>query len=189
MINRYRQYLSILDEKLGRMFNAQKAFIKCKQGCAHCCKEGTYPFSELEYINLMFYYHALDEDVKARVTQNIQTLLNSNNFKSYVCPFLIDDSCSVYPARGLICRNFGLLSYYNDEKKKMPFCADLGLNYAEACDVSASRIVNRASDGTEPIAYNIDRRTLRDKNIEETFNITFGEDKALYKWLMEDFCK
>ena len=46
MITRYREYLEFLDKKLTKMFEAQKTFIKCKKGCAYCCREGEYPLSE-----------------------------------------------------------------------------------------------------------------------------------------------
>ena len=34
MITRYRTYLEFLDKELAKMFEAQKSFIKCKEGCA-----------------------------------------------------------------------------------------------------------------------------------------------------------
>lgn len=187
MINRYRKYLSIIDEKLKGMFERQAPFIKCKEGCAHCCKDGKYPMSELEFVNLMFYYYNLLEEAQIPIYKQIKELLANPMPKSYVCPFLYNDSCSVYPARALICRSFGLMSFYKDETKKIPFCVDLGLNYANVYNDDQSRIVRTAEDGTEPLAYNIDRRTLRDSQIEKDFNIFFGEDKALYDWLKDEF--
>ena len=74
MITRYREYLEFLDKKLTKMFEAQKTFIKCKKGCAYCCREGEYPLSELEYINMMLYYNELPDDLKTRVDDNIINL-------------------------------------------------------------------------------------------------------------------
>ena len=64
MITRYRAYLEFLDKELAKMFEAQKPFIKCKEGCAYCCKEGEYPISELEYINLMLCFNDLPDEIK-----------------------------------------------------------------------------------------------------------------------------
>lgn len=189
MITRYREYLKLLDKKLEGMFEKQAPFIKCKKGCAFCCKEGEYPLSELEYIDLMFRYNELDETMKDKVTANINNLLESSRVKMYTCPFLVDNLCSVYKARGLICRTFGLLSYKEDGKNKMPFCVDLGLNYADVYDKTEGIIAKNAPDGTEPIAFNIDRTTLRSKKIEQDFQIFFGEDRAMIDWLREDFGK
>lgn len=186
MINRYREYLSVLDKKLQNMFQKQSVFIKCKKGCAHCCKKGKYPMSELEFINIMFYYNSLPDEEKSVINSQIQDLIKDEMPNSYVCPFLYNDSCSVYPARALICRSFGLMTFYQD-KKMIPFCVDLGLNYAEVYDDNKSRVVKTASDGTEPLAFNVDRRTLRSQTIEKNFNIFFGDDKSLYDWLKEEF--
>lgn len=186
MINRYRKYLELLDVRLGHMFEKQAPFIKCKEGCAYCCKEGEYPLSELEYVNLMMYYDTLPNDTKGTINNNIDNLLKSNRQKCYECPFLINNTCSVYPARPLLCRSFGLISFMNDGRPKMPFCVEFGLNYADVCDKESHTLTKCATDGTEPKAYNIDRRTLRNKEIEELFDIYFGEDKALVEWLRED---
>lgn len=186
MINRYREYLSILDKKLSGMFQKQAPFIQCKNGCAYCCKKGKYPMSELEFINLIFYFYNLSEEIKNPVYKQIEALLKNPMPESYECPFLYENSCSVYPARALICRSFGLMTFYR-ETKMIPFCVDLGLNYAGVYDDEQSKVICKAPDGTEPLAFNVDRRTLRGKNIEQEFKIFFGEDKALYDWLKEEF--
>ena len=186
MINRYRKFLEIVDTRLNSIFKKQAPFIKCKEGCAYCCKEGEFPLSELEYINLMLFYTTLSSEKKGIINYQIQNLLNQKRQKLYTCPFLVDNSCSVYEARPLICRTFGLISYKDDGKPKMPFCIDFGLNYANVCDEEKNLLVRFADDGTEPLAYNIDRRTLRGKDNEEMFDIYFGEDKALAEWLRED---
>ena len=186
MINRYRKYLEILDVRLNHMFEKQAPFIKCKKGCTYCCKEGEYPLSELEYVNLMLYYNKLPNDIKGKINQNIETLMEQKREKFYECPFLINEECSVYPARPIICRTFGLISYRNDGRPKMPFCIELGLNYANVYDEDKQLLVKCADDGTEPVAYNIDRRTLRNKEMQDLFDIYFGEDKSLISWLQED---
>ncbi len=187
MIVRYREYLAALDKKLDEMFKKQAPFIKCKKGCAFCCKDGEFPISELEYIGIMFRYEELEDSIKEKVDANINRLLKSKRTKMYECPFLVDNICSVYKARGIICRTFGLISYYGNEHSKMPFCVEMDLNYAEVYDKESEKIVKNASDGTIPTAFNIDRRTLRNKSVEKEFHILFGEDKPLIEWLKEDF--
>lgn len=186
MIKRYRKYLEVVDAGINNILNEQAPFIKCKKGCAYCCKEGEYPLSELEYINLMLFYTTLSSDKKGIIDEQIENLLKQNRQKFYACPFLIDNICSVYDARPLICRTFGFISYKNNGTPKMPFCVDLGLNYANISDDEKNMLVKYADDGSKPLAYNIDRRTLRSKENEEIFNIYFGEDKAMIDWLRED---
>ena len=186
MFNRFQHYLEIIDIRLAEMFKAQAPFIKCKIGCAYCCREGDYPVSELEYVNMMLYYNQLQDNLKDAINENISSLLEKKREKYYECPFLIKGVCSIYLARPLICRTFGLISYTESGRKKIPFCVNLGLNYSEVFDEETSKIVNCAEDGTEPIAYNVDRLFLRSKEMEETFNIFFGEDKALIDWLKDE---
>ena len=185
MINRYRQFLDFLDKKLEKMFIEQSPFIKCKAGCSYCCKEGEYPMSELEFVNLMFKYNELDDDIKSKVDENIENLLKQSREKMYECPFLVDNICSVYEARAIICRTFGLINYDDKGKKSMPFCADLGLNYSDVYNKDENKITKCAEDNTEPLAYNINRKFLRSSKIENEFNIFFGEDKPLIEWLKE----
>ena len=187
MINRYREYLSVLDKKLNNMFSKQSAFIKCKKGCVYCCKNGEYPMSELEYVYLMTEYNNLSSEIKQRVDENIKELISNECPREYTCPFLLGDICSVYNARAIICRTFGLISFYKDERKKIPFCVDMGLNYSEVYNKETGKLEKVAPDGTEPMAHNVDRRTLRSKVVEKEFDIFFGEDKSLYNFLKEDF--
>ncbi len=186
MITRYREYLEFLDEKLGKMFEAQKPFIKCKEGCAYCCKEGEYPLTELEYVCMMLAYNELEDEIKDRVTENIINLLKKSREKLYECPFLVDNRCSIYKARGIICRTFGLISYDDKDKKRIPFCVNLDLNYSNVYDKEKHMIVSKAEDGTEPAAYNITRKVLITPKVEKQFDIFFGEDKSLIDWLAEE---
>ena len=189
MINRYIKYLEIIDLKLNEMFNKQRPFIKCKRGCAYCCREGEYPVSELEYIGMMLYYNSLDNNLKDIINENITNLLAKKRKKYYECPFLIEGNCAIYPARPIICRTFGLIVFTKNGQKRIPFCVNIGLNYSEVYDSATSKIVKCAPDGTEPTAFNVSRLNMRSKEMEETFDIFFGEDKALIDWLKEDFEK
>ena len=189
MLNRFIQYLDALDIKLQKMFSHQATFIKCKIGCSKCCENGNYPMSELEYANLLDYYNLLSGKLKNVIDENIKNLLETNKGENYVCPFLIKGICSVYTARPLICRTFGLLSYNKEKEKNIPFCVDLGLNYAEVYDNKTSKSISKGADGTAPIAFNIDRQYLRSSEFEKEFNICFGEDKKMIDWLREDFSK
>ena len=135
---------------------------------------------------MMIYYDTLPSEIKGQINQNIENLLNSNKHKFYECPFLTDNSCSVYPARPLICRAFGLIFTSENGKKNIPFCIDLGLNYANALNPNTKQLTNNAPDGTKPENFDINRSNLRGREMEELFDIYFGKDKAMVEWLKED---
>lgn len=184
MLNKYKKFLDFLDFKLERMFESQKPFIKCHRGCSYCCTEGEFPMSELEFIGMMLYYDTLSEELKEIIKKNIDELLSQPRQKFYKCPFLVDSACSVYPMRSILCRTFGLI-WFKKGKKKIPFCVDKGLNFADVYNSKEDIIVKNAPDGTEPLAFNISRKVLRSKKFEKEFNIYFGEDKTLYDFLSE----
>lgn len=187
MIIKYQEYLKFLDKTLKKFFEAQKPFIKCKKGCAYCCKEGEYPLSELEYIYMMLCFNETDNETKDIVLGNIETLLSTKRKKLYPCPFLVNNECSVYPARPIICRTFGLISYNDKGKNKVPFCIDLGLNYSDVYDNETALIKSDEGSEFKPLAYNIGREYLRSKKYEKEFDIFFGDDKALIDRLREEF--
>ena len=140
--------------------------------------------SELEFVNMMFYFDTLPNELKTKIQNNINELISKPKQKFYKCPFLIDGVCSVYPERSIICRTFGLI-WFEKDRKKIPFCVDKGLNYSEVFDKNTEKIIKNAPDGTEALAFNISREFLRSKKYEKEFNIYFGEDKTLYDFLKE----
>lgn len=189
MITRYRSYLDYIDEKLSKMFESQKEYIKCKKGCAYCCREGEFPMSELEFVYMMVHYIKLDNKTKDIVNENISNLLEKNREKFYSCPFLINNECSIYQGRPIICRTFGLIYYNKKERFKVPFCVDLGLNYSEVYSKEKEKINPEllTNNYEKPIAFNIERSVLRSKKIEKRFDLFFGEDKSMIDWLKEEF--
>lgn len=121
----YEEFIKKLDIKLANYFDLHKKFIHCKVGCSACCEKGDYPLTSIELEYLMKGYIALDNSTKQTVQENIKTME-----KGEACPFLIDKKCSVYPYRPIVCRVHGLAYLYKENKVKLPYCANQGLNYA-----------------------------------------------------------
>ena len=113
----------------------------------------------------------------------------SQSDKNFVhdCPFLINNECSVYNFRSILCRSFGLMSINNDGgATKIPLCAYEGLNYSNVIDTKTQTISQEKFDkldiAEEPLAYNISYPFLTSKEIEKNFEINFGDKKPLIDW-------
>ena len=189
----YLVYLAYIGRKLEKYFNDQAPYIFCKKGCARCCQYGDYPFSKLEMDYLMSGFAKLTPEQKQTILNNIEkTKEEKRNYTgeqfAYQCPFLLNNECSVYEHRGIICRTFGLISSRENENSKIPFCAYEGLNYSNVLDAENGIISEEKflalNVEQEPLAYNIRYKTLTNQNFEEVFKIKFGEVKSLIDWFM-----
>lgn len=192
MLNNYIKYLEILNHKLNKFFDQQKPYICCQKGCAKCCQNGEYPFSEVEFYLLKFGFAKLPPEVQRKIADNIAQIKackaqSDEKLFTYQCPFLINNECSVYLYRGIICRTFGLMSVgYGKNKPKIPFCAHEGLNYSKVLNketnVISSDLYKKLNIDVEPVAFNIDYEFLTSETIEEACEFKFGEKKALIDW-------
>lgn len=187
----YLLYLAYLNKKLGGFFENQSPYIFCKKGCSKCCQNGEYPFSQLEYNFIMIGFSKLPEETRQNILQKVKKLKEEKakfgDDYTYECPFLINNECSVYDFRGIICRSFGLMSINPKGLSKIPFCAFEGLNYSNVVEpdtkvISIEKYKKLGDNLPEPLAYNVGYEFLTSKNIEENFKLNFGDKKALIDW-------
>lgn len=196
MLGKYKKYLMHVQENhLDKFFEAQKDFIHCKEGCAECCKKGEYPISELEMAYLMIEFHNLDRDTQKLIKNKTKEIIKErqetgNRF--YECPFLINNRCSVYKNRPLICRSHGLLFYVTqngESRNKIPACSEIGLNYSEVYDAERGYMdpekLKQSGIKTEPKAYNISRDVLISNEGTKDLGLDFGESKVLIDWFIQ----
>ncbi len=192
MIENYEQYLDFLTGKLNKFFEAQAPYIFCKRGCAKCCQEGEYPFSQIEFDYLIRGFTSLPKETRFEILNNIAQIKlakkNSTEEKFlYQCPFLINNECSVYAYRGIICRSFGLIyTVAGEAKPKIPFCAYKGLNYSNVFDTETGMIPTEKYKAMnidkEPLAYNVSYNFLTSEDFEKMFKFKFGDKKPLIDW-------
>lgn len=190
-IKNYSKYLEFLQGRINRFFEAQSPYIACKKGCALCCKNAHFPYSEVEFNYLIQGSLSLPVDIKKKIDENIQKVLKEKevftgeNFK-YDCPFLINDGCSLYPYRGIVCRAFGLIEANEEGNDKIPFCHELGLNYSQVVDEEKMMISEEKylalNEERQPLAYNVSYKFLTSEKIEKEFDFKFGEKKTLIEW-------
>ena len=192
-LEKYSEYLAFLQAKLDKFFEAQSPYVACKKGCALCCKNAHFPYSEVEFNYLVRGSFSLSKNIQTKIDENIQKILKEkevftgDNFL-YDCPFLIDNSCSLYEYRGIVCRAFGIIEARENENSKIPFCHKNGLNYSNVVDEEKMVISQEKylalDEPKPPLAYNISYNFLSGKKVEEEFCFEFGEKKPLIEWFL-----
>ena len=194
MLENYLTYLVFLNNKLTKFFASQTQFIFCKKGCARCCKNAEFPYSEIELKYLLYGFLRLDKDTQNKIEANIKRVVdeksqfNGSTFL-YDCPFLIDDVCSVYDYRGIICRTFGLLTKGTDDRVKVPFCCYQGLNYSNILNKKTKKLsqakIKKLKLVDEPVGFNISYQFLTDPDFENSFGFKFGRKRPLIDWFYD----
>ena len=165
----YKNFIAKLDSRLKDYFELHSDYVHCKEGCSSCCEEGDYPISQPEAEYLMQGYIALDNDTKIKVQNNIKLIK-----KGGACPFLINNKCSVYPYRPIICRVHGLAYLCKEGTVKLPYCANEGKNY--------SNVLNAGMVDIAPINENLDTKNLiAQYNSDAVYTI-----KNLIEWLSKE---
>ncbi len=194
MFEKYELYLFALDQKLSKFFENQKEYICCKEGCAHCCCDGNYPYTSIEAEYLKFGLARLPLKIQNDIQQKILKIKKDKlEWKKdeadfiYECPFLINNRCSIYSYRGIICRTFGLAYFDKNNKTKVPNCVFKGLNYAKVYDpktkLISTGLFEKEGYKNEPIAFNLSLNFLYKNEVTEYIGIEFGKVKPMVDWL------
>ncbi len=181
-IENYEKFLEVITEDLEKIFDYQKEYICCKKGCSHCCKRGDYPMSQLEFEYLMKGYNETNETVKKKINENIEIVKNGDT-DSYPCPFLIDNSCSIYKYRPLVCRAFGVLTEDSKGNPSFPFCTTIGLNFSKIYDSEkkhlSSRLVKENNFKIFPRIFRLSNNVMMNLPLAKELNLNFGEAKKM----------
>ena len=195
----YYRFIRVVGERITDHFEDQKEYLHCKKGCSMCCEQGQYPCSKLEYEFLSIGFGTLDEDTRLQIVQNILELKEQQkNCKDekffYRCPFLINNECSIYKFRPIICRTFGLAYFKYDYKNEkiletinFPFCIEHNKNYSDVYNKETNCLstekYKQLGYKNEPKTYNFSRNFLIKEVGEKMLNLDFGETKAIIDWL------
>ncbi|HIJ90967.1 MAG: YkgJ family cysteine cluster protein [Desulfobulbaceae bacterium] len=124
-IQDYHQLLADLEEEISRVGKIHAANLSCGPGCASCCA----PFNILP-IEAACVREAIDALPPANRNQLSRNLAERIDR----CPLLIDDLCSVYAARPVICRTQGLPLAYIDEEREAIEVSACPLNFPDDYD-------------------------------------------------------
>lgn len=124
-------------EKLGQLYQKVSDFERglnddarqlsqCRLGCSRCCYTELAVFP-LEARSIEGFFRALStEDQNALKEKWKRPLSQARDFHEQeveACPFLIDESCTIYEARPLICRTQGLgLKFAFENQEAVDIC-------------------------------------------------------------------
>lgn len=199
MIEKYREFLKQLDEEVDALFEDQKEFIKCYKGCGSCCNESYYKICGTEYEFLKEGLKKLftEEERKAFKKKSFDIIeqrkkfveknpdKDSSDFK-YQCVFLIDQVCSIYEYRPLICRTYGLPRGTSFADMRLPKCTSYGLNYAQVYDTETNLFVveNFKKYNITTTPKFIDYKDILKKALFQ--NIIKLDFDFIEKWIAED---
>ena len=79
MLENYLTYLVFLNTKLTKFFASQKQFIFCQKGCARCCKNAEFPYSQIELKYLLYGYLKLDKETRNKIEENIKQIVDEKS--------------------------------------------------------------------------------------------------------------
>jgi len=116
-------YYKSFDKRIKKSITNEQ--FACTKGCSHCCKGLKLGFGVLEIDYIVDYLNKLDDKIKDTIAINLELLekehvdkkrnkseflleamINHENTLLYDCPFLINDTCSIYEARPIVCRTY-----------------------------------------------------------------------------------
>ncbi|MBT8347736.1 MAG: hypothetical protein KJO60_14625 [Desulfofustis sp.] len=109
----YELLVSDLDSVITAMHQHLQDFIGCAPGCSSCCRQ----FSILP-LEAAFLADSVDVSLQSPGSGGL-------------CSQLIDNRCSIYPQRPLICRTQGLPIGYIDEDREQIEVSACRLNFPE----------------------------------------------------------
>jgi len=120
-----------VDELAAKLQARYSKHLACRAGCSGCCHHHLSVFAvEAETVRTAI--EELPTQVRARVeAQAREVIKREAHGEAVTCPLLIDDCCSIYQSRPLICRTQGLplLMEAEDGEQEIDFCP---LNFTEA---------------------------------------------------------
>lgn len=128
----YLSLLSRIDLLCGEITAQFAKQISCRVGCSSCCRHlSLFP---VETANLVKSVKQLPDEIKTILSRRIHWPENGS------CPLLIDDCCTVYASRPVICRTHGMPLLAEAEGGRTANCCPENFNGAES--IPGSAVIN-----------------------------------------------
>lgn len=124
MTDSYRQLIKQVDNLTTTLSSRYARHLVCRAGCSACCHHHLSVFA-VEAAAAGEAVETLPESVRAQLNQQARDVLEAEaRSEAVACPMLIENRCSIYESRPLICRTQGLplLIEAEDGEAEVDFC-------------------------------------------------------------------
>ena len=155
-----QQFYKKIDELVIPYFEEYRPYLQCKKGCTECCTDETgFEIRQIEANEIIRAFDTLSKEEQAIITEKIRQAKITQTLDTMPCPMLIESACSIYSARPIICRVFGLLIELRGQKG----CCKLNFNDVPA-EVNLNTIgLDDAYDLLNELNSTVDKKDLRQK--------------------------
>jgi Fe-S-cluster containining protein len=130
-VSSYQKFIEQVDRITAKLQARYSKHLVCRAGCSGCCHHHLSVFA-VEAEESRAAIEALPSPIRARVEEQAREVIKrEDRGEPVACPLLVDDRCSIYESRPLICRTQGLplLMEAEDGEREVDFCP---LNFTEA---------------------------------------------------------
>lgn len=120
----YEQLMMQTDVLSARLSARYAGHLACGAGCSSCCQHHLSVFP-VEAARITAALAVLPADLRNRLVQQAQAVNEREaRGEAVACPLLVNDQCSIYASRPLICRTQGLplLFEAEDGVQEVDFC-------------------------------------------------------------------
>lgn len=155
----YLSLLSRVDQLCGKITEQFSEQITCRAGCSGCCRHlSLFP---VETANLVMAVKNLPDEIKAILSGRLQWA------ESGSCPLLLNDCCTIYHSRPVICRTHGLpLVTETDGGRVVDCCPE---NFRAVESLPGSAVINLETLNSALVAINA---VFIVNNADERFRIS-----------------
>ena len=121
---KYQQLIAAVDQLTAQLNERYKAHLECRAGCSGCCHHhlSIFPVEAAAVKSAIQVLPKASQEIIKQQAANILEQEAKGN--PVVCPLLVDDKCSIYNSRPIICRTQGLPLLYESEdgNLEVDFC-------------------------------------------------------------------
>ncbi|HEU0177391.1 MAG TPA: YkgJ family cysteine cluster protein [Blastocatellia bacterium] len=113
-----------MDQLTAKLQTRYSKHLVCRAGCAGCCHHHLSVFA-IEAEEARAAIEAAPAPIRARVEEQAREVIKREaQGERASCPMLVDNRCSIYESRPLICRTQGLplLMEAEDGEREVDFC-------------------------------------------------------------------